>query len=147
MRRQVDEADVVAVGLARALMSVQPTWPPAPPLFTTTIGWPRCFSAIAATMRAPTSVLPPAGKATISCTGLVGNPPPQRPRRPRRAASAVSARNALQQIRSCSLPPPCRGRYFDSGYALRSWLQSASRRSTATISAATTSSVAEQAAA
>src|SRR5262245_4963265 len=54
------------------LISVQPTWPPAPPLFTTRIGWPSCFSAIAATMRAATSVLPPAGKATMSCTGLTG---------------------------------------------------------------------------
>jgi hypothetical protein len=35
--------------------------------------WPRSFSAMAATMRAAMSVLPPAGYATISCTGLVGN--------------------------------------------------------------------------
>src|SRR2546426_7715132 len=53
-------------------MSVQPTWPPAPLLFTTTIGLPRIFSASEATTRAPTSVLPPGGKATISCTGRLG---------------------------------------------------------------------------
>src|SRR6185436_7814215 len=53
-------------------ISVQPTWPPAPPLFTTIIGCPSSFSAIEATMRAPTSVEPPGGYATMSCTGLLG---------------------------------------------------------------------------
>jgi hypothetical protein len=51
---------------------VKPIWPPAPALFTTVIGWPKSFSAAAARMRAPTSVLPPAGKATISCTARRG---------------------------------------------------------------------------
>src|SRR6188474_2192866 len=54
------------------MSSVQPTWPPAPPLFTTTIGWPSDLSAIAARMRAATSVPPPAGNATMSCTGRLG---------------------------------------------------------------------------
>src|SRR4051812_22349120 len=54
-------------------MLAGPMVPPAPGLFSITIGWPRCFSVALASARIPMSVKPPAGHGTISVTGRVGN--------------------------------------------------------------------------
>src|SRR3954468_13849003 len=54
-------------------MLAGPMVPPAPGLFSITIGCPRCFSVALASARMPMSVEPPAGQGTISVTGRVGN--------------------------------------------------------------------------
>src|SRR6478672_7205787 len=46
--------------------------PPAPPLLSITICWPSVLLISCATMRACTSVGPPAGNGTMSLTGLEG---------------------------------------------------------------------------
>ena len=46
--------------------------PPAPPRFSTTIGWPSAADILSATLRAITVVLPPGGNGTISVIGRVG---------------------------------------------------------------------------
>jgi len=52
-------------------MSSAPMLPPAPPLFSTTKGWPNTSCSLGATRRASTSlVLPTMG--TMMRTGLVG---------------------------------------------------------------------------
>ena len=50
-----------------------PIAPPAPPRFSTTTGWPMLSLMRWATMRATTSVVPPAGKGTMIFSGLDGN--------------------------------------------------------------------------
>ena len=46
--------------------------PPAPPTFSTTIGWPSDARMPSATMRAMMSVIPPGGNGTIMVTGRDG---------------------------------------------------------------------------
>ena len=60
VRLVVAEHDRVAVGSARATGRV-PTAPEAPPRFSTMTFWPRVLPISSATMRAITSVGPPAG--------------------------------------------------------------------------------------
>ncbi|KAF5290255.1 hypothetical protein FQR65_LT20672 [Abscondita terminalis] len=58
-------------GAARATNS-EPTRLPAPGLFSTTTGWPRAWPSSTERARATRSVLPPAGKGTITRTGRSG---------------------------------------------------------------------------
>ncbi len=53
-------------------MVAPPTVPPPPALFSTMIGWPRCFEAASANARSVMSVEPPAAHGTISVIGRVG---------------------------------------------------------------------------
>ena len=47
--------------------------PPAPGLFSTMTGWPRCFAVASASARMVMSVVPPATMERSASTGFVGN--------------------------------------------------------------------------
>jgi hypothetical protein len=51
---------------------VEPVVPPAPTMFSMTIGWPSVRDICSLTMRADTSVPPPAGNGTIMVMGRDG---------------------------------------------------------------------------
>src|SRR6185503_108194 len=53
-------------------MSAAPMVPPAPPLFSTSTGWPRFSLIFCPTRRATMSVVPPAGNGTTTLIGLDG---------------------------------------------------------------------------
>src|SRR5215813_8922030 len=65
-------------------------FPPAPVLFSTTMGWPHLVVSLSAAMRASTSLMPPPGNGTTNLTGLAGNPDGTCPR----AGNAVAAKIA-----------------------------------------------------
>src|SRR5262252_4064152 len=50
-----------------------PTLPPAPPRFSTTLGWPVRSASLLETMRVTTSAGPPGGNGTIQRIGLDGH--------------------------------------------------------------------------
>ena len=52
-----------------------PMLPPAPVFCSMMIGWPHLACSLSATMRASTSLMPPAGNGTMNLTGLLGNAP------------------------------------------------------------------------
>src|SRR5690606_12028348 len=58
-------------GLALATCAA-PILPPAPGLFSTTIGWPRSLASDSPSVRAITSIAPPGGKGTIQVMGRSG---------------------------------------------------------------------------
>ncbi len=51
---------------------LEPSMPPAPPTFSTSTGWPSSTRKPSATIRAITSLDPPAAKGTINVIGRVG---------------------------------------------------------------------------
>src|ERR1700730_6682444 len=57
-----------------------PVFPPAPVLFSTTMGWPHLAVSLSAAMRASTSLMPPPGNGMMNLTGLAENPDATCPR-------------------------------------------------------------------
>src|SRR5882672_9003348 len=79
--------------------------PPAPSLFSTTMVWPSDLLIEIATVRATTSVGPPAAKGTISVIGLVGkacaHAAPESPT----ATDATAANSRFLRINFIVSPP------------------------------------------
>src|SRR5215469_15559862 len=65
-------------------------FPPAPVLFSTTIGWPHVAVSLSAAMRASTSLMPPPGNGMINLTGLTGNPDATCPRAGNATAAEIA---------------------------------------------------------
>src|SRR5688572_17833727 len=86
-------------------MPAGPSMPPAPGLFSITIGWPRCFDASSASLRRWVSVEPPAGQGTMRVIARVGKSwaaagPATSP-----AASRAAAARALTVVMTLMTPP------------------------------------------
>ena len=74
MRNAVEKIDVSIYpsGFLLAATRAGPIVAPAPGMFSTMMGWPRCFSVAAASARRVTSAEAPGDTGEINVTGRVG---------------------------------------------------------------------------
>jgi hypothetical protein len=83
-------------------ISMMPIAPPAPPLLSTTTGWPSSRPRPSLMARAITSVEPPAANGTISLTGRLGKAWARTPCDQAAAPDAAAAMKCLRCIMGSS---------------------------------------------